>query len=161
MEAPAPPVLGFCLPYGGRTQATAEARGHPSPSQGEAVSRRLTDEGAGQKNQRVRSASAPLIRSCGPPSPRWGEGQCASCGSWRTPWGTCFGGGSVPGLGERVGQGADPYKKPRRITCRGRRLRRPALPLSAYCRSCRTPWGTWFAWASMAWADWIRMLFLV
>ena len=30
-----------------------------------------------------------------------------------------------------------------------------------YWRSCRTPWGTWLAWASMAWADWIRMLFLV
>ncbi|KAB5101894.1 hypothetical protein GAE13_30235, partial [Bacteroides thetaiotaomicron] len=31
----------------------------------------------------------------------------------------------------------------------------------AYWSSCSTPWGTWLAWASMAWADWIRMLFLV
>ena len=27
--------------------------------------------------------------------------------------------------------------------------------------SWSTPWGTWLAWSSMAWADWIRMLFLV
>ena len=30
-----------------------------------------------------------------------------------------------------------------------------------YCSSCRTPCGTWLACASMACADWIRMLFLV
>ena len=32
---------------------------------------------------------------------------------------------------------------------------------SNYWSSWSTPWGTWLAWASMAWADWIRMLFLV
>ena len=79
MEEPAPPVPGFCLLYNGRPQAAScllqklgdtLPRRKASPSQGEAVSRRLTDEGAGKKAYQ-RPLIRPSVRT-GAPSPLWG-----------------------------------------------------------------------------------------
>ena len=61
---------------------------------------------------------------------------------------------------------------PMRVTMKeGRARARPSIefmrfapkttPEASYWSSWSTPCGTWFAWASMACADWIRMLFLV
>ena len=55
----------------GRQTLSARPSDKASPSKGEAVSRRLTDEGAFQGCTSVR----PLIWPLGPPSPLWGEGK--------------------------------------------------------------------------------------